>query len=139
MKYSIIIFILLTSCTSRLNQGRSKENSDNLHQIVKIDSIGNYYVIYSTKNNNKYKIVSKKENLIYEDYSQIQEKHFYDLKLINLISYSESDNPLTGFQSTSILHCYSFDVDVVICEEEGMDTLYKAENLIGLYYLSSSQ
>lgn len=135
MKYSVIIFILLTSCINRSPKVVLRENFDNMHQIVKIDSVENYYVIYSVKNDKKYKIVSKKENLVDEDYVQVQENHFYDLKLINLISYSESDNPLAGFQSTLVLNCYSFEKDVVICEEEGMETLYKAENLIGLYYI----
>jgi hypothetical protein len=63
--YSSLYFILLSLQTFKLfAQEANTELLSVECEIVKIDSIGNYYVIYAKNISEKYKIVSEKSNTI---------------------------------------------------------------------------
>jgi len=104
-----------------------------LFKINKIDSINSYYLIYSVKDNKKYKIVSKKDTRErIECKNVLKENSYYDFELENLIQEVESSNPLENKPTFPVLSCYVFDDDTKICEENEMEILYKVKNLKGL-------
>ena len=59
MKF-ILAFVVLTLTTLVTEKPRSDEKG--LFRVVKIQSIHDYYIIYASKDNLKYKIVSKKQS-----------------------------------------------------------------------------
>ena len=88
------------------------------YNVHKIKTAGKYYVIYVSKDDITYKIVSKKEKI--NDCNGIRKNKSYPLNLskIQILGGSEVD-------------CVSFDEKTVICKEPDAD-LYIATNLKGL-------
>ena len=131
----ILVFtsILFISCNKKINRPVLEKEKSTLFKINKIDSINNYYLIYSIKENKKYKIVSKKDTTEFvkcKDF--LTENSYYNFELENLIPEVESSNPLENKPTFPILSCYLFDDDTKICEEDEMEILYKAKKLKGL-------
>ncbi len=130
LAFSTVLFI---GCNKKINQPVLEKEKTTLFKINKIDSINNYYLIYSLKGNKKYKIVSKKRTTEFVKCKGfLTENSYYNFELENLIPEEESSNPLENKPSFPVLSCYLFDDDTKICEEVEMEILYKAKNLKGL-------
>lgn len=133
MKYIILILtiILLTSCKTRSNSDQSE-----LYKVLKIDSINSYYIVYCEKDAEKYKIVSKEQNANISNYgSKIKIGESYNLTLDYYHPNNNDKNPLTNTSTTPyVIRCYMF-TDTEICQEQGINGLYIAKNLKGLYYV----
>lgn len=129
----IVLSILFINCSEKVNQPILEKGKDSLFKINKLDSINNYYVIYSIKDGKKYKIVSKKETGEFVNCKNpLKENGYYNFELENLIPEPESSNPLENKPTFPVLSCYLFDDDTKICEENEMEILYKAKNLKGV-------
>lgn|SRR5690606_583709 len=127
----ILISVLFVNCSKKMNPPVLEKPT--LFKINKIDSINSYYLIYSVKDNKKYKIVSKKDTRErIECKNVLKENSYYDFELENLIPEVESSNPLENKPTFPVLSCYVFDDDTKICEENEMEILYKVKNLKGL-------
>ena len=89
-----------------------------MYKVNRIKAIGKYYVIYATKNDSVYKIVSKKEKI--GDCRRIRKNESYrlDLSKIQALGGPEVD-------------CISFSKRTVICKEPDAQ-LMVANNLKGL-------
>ncbi len=89
------------------------------YKIEKIKSVNGYYVIYASRNDSIFKIVSKKAN--HQVCSEkIKKNRCYMLKF-------EEVNSLAGPE----VECFSFDERTEICRELGIG-LYVSTNLAGL-------
>ncbi|MFV0306104.1 MAG: hypothetical protein ACK5IC_11565 [Moheibacter sp.] len=129
----IALSILFISCSEKLSQPILEKDKNALFKVNKLDSINNYYVIYSIKDAKKYKIVSKKETGEFVKCKNLlKENSYYNFELENLIPEVQSPNPLENKPTFPVLSCYLFDDDTKICEEKEMEILYKAKNLTGL-------
>lgn len=118
MKIAILYFAIIfsTSWTERPEQ-----LDDDSFMVVKISRKHDYYIIYAIKDNEKYKIVSKKTA---DDCSKIRTNHKYLLRLEEL-----------KFLGGDEVNCVSFDKRTVICKCEDEDCVYglfMATNLRGL-------
>ena len=135
MKCILIFFyiVLFISCKSG-NVVSDTDSQDYLHEVKSIDSINNWYVIYSIKNDTIYKIVSKKENA-FNSCKRIKTGKKYSFYLI---SKNESPPVINGVklqpQNYLDVNCFSFDEKTNICiePEKGIYKLSFAENLKGL-------
>ena len=131
-----LIFYFLFFCLIILNCNTKKIIYKEIeeYQIVKIDIINDWYIIYAVRNDNKYKIVSSKNNSL-TFCNKISEGNSYILKLA---SRSENAPTINGVKLTPInpcsVQCYSFDskTDICIEPENGIYDLYFCENLKGL-------
>jgi|SRR5690554_101125 len=135
MKLAFLILIFISiGCKVSQNQSSLEIYQDKKYSVEKIDSVNNYYLIYLIQDNNKFKIVSKKglENST-SCMEKIEVGQEYLLELQKLVPTPIKDsNPLGNKPSLSILSCYYFDENTKICEEVGMEVLYKTNNLVGL-------
>jgi hypothetical protein len=114
----IVLYFAITLWTSGTE---GEQLGDNLFEIVKLSRQHDYYIIYATKDNLKYKIVSKKTT---DDCSKIRTHQKYELKLTEL-----------KFLGGGEVNCLSFDKRTVICKCDDKDCVYglfMATNLRGL-------
>jgi len=87
IRYSGLYFILLILQIFKLSAQEAYPDLLSIEcEIVKIDSVGNYYVIYAKDTSEKYKIVSKKHDTICQDITVGQSYR------ITLSSYIRSAN-----------------------------------------------
>jgi hypothetical protein len=127
---TILLCMFLLACTS-IKKQENISKTDDLYNVFKIDSMNSYYIIYATKKDSIYKIVSKKEK-IYKC-NIIKSGLSYKLKL-----HSMRDNPPTigGVKIKPInymdINCFQFDNETSICKEKGIYDLYFADNINGL-------
>ena len=119
MKF-ILAFFILTLPTLVTEKPRSDEKG--LFRVVKIQSIHDYYVIYASKDNLKYKIVSKKQSRDGCVKIRRNQEYKFELKELEFLGGSE-------------VNCVSFDKRTIICRCEDEDCafgLFMTNNLQGL-------
>jgi hypothetical protein len=108
-----IFLFLIFAATCTLSQGQAPT-----YKVNKIKTVRNYYVIYLTRNDSTYKVVSKREKI--NSCNKIKKNMSYTIEFskVNFLGGSEVD-------------CFQFDKKTIICKE--IDTgLYVATNLKGL-------
>jgi hypothetical protein len=112
-----------------------QQGSDN-YEVIKIDSINSYYLIYSKKNDSIFKIVSHKPLIKVKKCNRIKMGSDYPFLLHSIL-----DNLPAGFKNLSPkrnpqINCVGFDESTSICVEEGMvRDLFSADNLQGLCFV----
>ena len=130
-----IILILTIICSCRNSKNVSSTDKVGLFKIIKVGSLNNWHIIYATKNDTLFKIVSKKEKNVDSNCNKINGGQYYNLKI-----HSRKENPpeINGIKLSPVnyidITCYSFDANTSICIEpkKGIYDLYFAENLKGL-------
>lgn len=135
MKLVFLVLIFASiGCKVSQNQSSLEIYQDKKYSVEKIDSINSYYLIYLIQDKKKFKIVSKrKSGNLSSCVKKIEVGQEYLLELQKLVPTPIKDsNPLSNKPSLTILSCYYFDENTKICEEVGMEILYKANNLDGL-------
>jgi hypothetical protein len=94
------------------------------HKIIKIDSIGNVYIIYAKKENVYYKILSDKISENNEACNQIIIEHYYNLKLKSMFE----DRTRPSFKISGVL----YNEQEIEFERDSINDLHFAENIRGL-------
>src|SRR5215813_7095255 len=127
IKLSVLTIVLyaISFCKDRSTEINILSPRDSLYRIEKIDSINSLYVIYASKRNKKFKIVSTKQ---FSNGDQIAINGFYDLKLYSLL-YPEDINLIQ-----SPVGCTKLDSLTKICVEDSILDINSAENLKGLFF-----
>jgi hypothetical protein len=98
------------------------------YTILKIDSITNYYLVYGSRNDSIFKIVSKKENSA-GVCQKIQPGKKYALNLRSSIITGKNITPATN----DLVQCIGFDSTTTICFEDScVQDLFRTYNLKGL-------
>lgn len=135
--FGIILLTLLiaTACSHRnITRSNSSSNSvDTTYTVYKIDSIGNFYLIYAKRTDTLYKIVSEKK---------------YDLRCkkiktgksysFNLVSIGKNPIIIDGARMYAFLvNCLTFDEETVICleRENGITDLFYTKDIKGLCFI----
>jgi len=120
-------FICNTKASNGVNETKSNKGKQKYFKILKIDSIQKVYVIYASKNDSTFKIVSAKKDS-FAACVQIRKGKFYDLKIISIFPqnfYQKKDISNARFGGTLV-------------KLEGNDVvwdLFVCENLSGLCYI----
>jgi hypothetical protein len=89
------------------------------YTISKIEKVRKYFVVYASRNDSLFKIVSKKKGLF--QLGKIRKGRAYRFKLRAL-----------QFLSGPEIDCMGFGKKTIVCREEEYDELHIATNLIGL-------
>lgn len=120
---TILFFLWTVSSHANINE--------DIYEVYRIDSVNSFYIIYCSKDTQKYKIVSEKKDILSNDFVRVEVGGFYNLILKSFPDKS-SENPLTN-NSSLLISCYMFDKDTEICREPGINGLFTSPNLVGLY------
>lgn len=127
------------SVTSRENNGLKVKKIDFGYRlgsfVEKIDSINNYYVIYTIDSiGNQYKIVSKKQ--IGSTCKEIELDSFYTFNVKELLSIDQpnmgSDKFSTPVNYLDLKRCTRLDNRTEVCTEPNITNVYTSTNLLGL-------
>ena len=111
-------------------------NSNHGYRVRKIESIGNFYVIYARKDGATFKIVSPKNDMEVYYGTKIRRGGTYNLVLRSKNDLLMEANP--NFVPISLWKtCTYFGNGTYICTNprRGIYDLYFSENLVGLYLL----
>lgn len=137
-RYIFILILITLTTTSCAGQKRELKNEKSIKTITgnfvitKIDSTASYYLIYGSKKEDSYKIISRKE-VKQNGLKTLEIGKSYLLSLKNFIQ--PNNNPLTGYSSSD--PCFFLDDKTEICREKDVFGPYMTEDLIGLYYVKN--
>ncbi|WP_177762022.1 hypothetical protein [Flavobacterium sp. I3-2] len=126
----VLVVIFFTSCKIV----RNKTKYDEYHKIIKLDSINDYYLVYTSKNDSIFKIISKKGYVKEGKKVKIGKKY-----PIKVRSMRDNTPTIKGIKISPInfldVNCFQFDDSTKICKEEGIYDLYFSKNLKGIYFI----
>lgn len=127
--------MLCCTCATKVRSDKSVEQADTIYRIDAIDSVNSFYIIYAAKDNQKYKIVSKKGNI--EGCKKIMVGKVYKFTLESILAekIKLGDKEFSSSNSLNV-DCFSFDENTEICKEhsKGINDLHKTKDLVGLCY-----
>jgi len=131
--FIILFFALFFSCKN--SQNIVHKDSKTLFKVIKIDFINTWGIIYATRNDTLFKIVSKIDKSYNDSCNQVQKGGYYAFEL-----NSRRDNvpEINGIKLKPVnyldIECYGFDEKTNICIEpkKGIYDLHFAKNLKGL-------
>ena len=133
----LLLFIFFASCGKSVFTNKGNNLNLTSYKVYKIETINDYYLIYATKKDSLYKIVSKKESST-SNCTKIRLNNYYNFKL-----HSRRENAPTigGVKLNPVnyldVHCYMYDKDTKICidTKNGIYDLYYADNVKGLCFI----
>lgn len=133
MKIVALIFLMcmICSCGSSIKSIQKSEGRLS-YRIYKIDSVGNFFLLYAKRNDIVYKIVSDKitDN---PALPRIRVGKKYNLELRSLKSI-QAEN---GIHLSNFIDCHTFDSISIICVEtpKMRDLHFAQKSISGLRYL----
>tara|TARA_R110000850_G_scaffold25451_1_gene73427 strand:+ start:123 stop:554 length:432 start_codon:yes stop_codon:yes gene_type:complete len=138
-KKYLFIFILFLFVSCFFSQAKRTDGSSfnrlTEYKILKIDSINNFYLIYATKADTLFKIVSEKKFsdncrkiIIGKDYSLNLESIWRKEVMIGDVDVSPSKTP-------HVSCLYLNEITKVCLEGDSIRDIYETKNLEGLCYL----
>lgn len=136
MLNAMLTSLILFSCAS-LKEPNVSGQSKSSYLIKEIDSINSWYVIYATKKDSIYKIITKKENNVAAGCKKLELGRSYQLALVSRKNEVPEINgvkirPVNALDN----QCYTYDEKTSICIEpsKGIFDLYHTPSVIGLCY-----
>jgi len=128
---NIMIFLISFFLVSCVMTKKSNYIKREYHKVTKLDSINNYYLIYTIKNDSIFKIVSEKCYL--NNCKKIKVGKSYSPKLVSMRSSVPSIGELKILPVNYLdVKCFQFDENTQICKEEGIYDLYFTKDIKGL-------
>ena len=129
----LIVCLFLYSCSGQ-NKISGNQSRKSLYRIKKVKSVNDWNIIYATKRDSTYKIISKKTNDRHTDCRVIKKGQYYDLAL-----NSRKNNPpvINGVKVNPVnVECYRYDNSTTICIEpkRNIYDLHDTPNILGLCY-----
>jgi hypothetical protein len=132
MKLTLIIAAVMLIACFRTGARYSNENT-NPYKVYKLDSINNYYLIYASRKDSLYKIVSKKEPS--KNCNQIRKDGEYQFKLHSSIAHRRIGGKEILPQNSLLVNCFYYDESTSIClEGDSIRDLHYADNIKGLCF-----
>ena len=107
---------------------------DNKYLVTKIDSLNNYYIIYTTKGNENQKIISKKDNAICNNKISLGKR--YIIETTSIFNFKiKSGDTVKEIKNSVNIDCMILD-EIKFCKEPnlGIYDVLKAKNIKGLCY-----
>ena len=129
-----IIIATTIACNSAKKDCSSCNGED--HLITKIDSINNYYIIYTKLNDENYKLVSEKKTSKCKKKVVVGKKYHLVTESIFSIKIKDKDT-IRVINNNINIKCISLG-DTEICKdyEMGIYDVFTSENLQGLCYIN---
>lgn len=133
----LLLSILFVSCGKSSLMNKENDLKLTSYKVYKIETINDYYLIYASKNDSLFKIVSKKD-LSALNCSKIRLNNYYNFKLH---SRRENAPVINGVKMDPVnylvINCYKYDKDTEICidAKNGIFDLYYADNVKGLCFI----
>lgn len=127
---TLFLFIIITCSPTRNKETINNQN----HLVTKIDSINNYYVIYTKQNNQNYKFVSEKSSTGCRDKIVVGKKYDFNMKSIFEFKIKDKDTVKEITNHVNI-DCIILG-ETKICKEYENEIfdVYTSKNLEGLCY-----
>lgn len=133
MKSFLLVCLAIVACQSLKPTIPGSKYSGEF-KITRIDSTGNYYLLYASRNDSTFKKISKKEETI-RGCEPIALNHDYKLTMQSAMPDIRVGKGV--YSATKNLHvdCYGFNSETTICFEKGCirDLFYSLE-LQGVCY-----
>ena len=137
MKKFMPILLVMLCCTgaTKVHSGKSAGQVDTIYTVDAVDSVNSFYIIYAAKNNQRYKIVSKKGDIKGCKKIMAGKEYKFNLKSILAEKIKLGDKEFSSSNSLNV-DCFSFEGNTEICKEQskGIYDLHKTEDLVGLCY-----
>ncbi len=126
-----LILLFLASCSYNKKLNKEVGSGKDYYYITKIKTIGNWYVIYATKGDSTYKIVSKIQQNQPKS-CRVRKGRYYAIELHWIL---EKESPKVS--NYADVACYNYDPRTTICiePEKGIYKLYNTPDIKGLCYL----
>jgi hypothetical protein len=139
MKYYIflILFFCISCSQTRYGISLKEDHPSALYNINKIETHRSYYIIYAQKNDSLFKIISEKE-VDAEDGIKIKRGKSYELNLRKTFPVDS----IFGFAlapNLGIIGIEMPDESIVNVEKKSHYSLYRSDNLKGLYIQKEPQ
>jgi len=134
----LFLITILLSCNSKSFIYNNKDKEviipSKKYEILKIDSVNSFYIVYLKKDNKKYKVVSKKEVIKECDFIHVGSEYEFNLSSIRSEKYKFGNKTIS---SSLVVNCFYFDKQTKICieESEGIYDLFWTNQLKGLCYI----
>jgi 2-hydroxy-3-keto-5-methylthiopentenyl-1-phosphate phosphatase len=131
----ILLAMLCCTCATKVSSDKLVEQADTIYRIDSIDSVNSFYIIYALKDNQKYKIVSKKDDIKGCKKIVVGKDYKFNLESILAEKIKLGDKEFSSSNSLTV-DCFSFDDNTEICKEQskGIHDLHKTKDLVGLCY-----
>jgi hypothetical protein len=127
----LIIWLLCEAYTSF-----SQDKPDDLYLIKNIHSVNNWNIIYASKQDSLYKVITPKESTSPPNCRRLVKGHYY-----NLILHSRRTNPaiINGIKVAPVnyldVHCYNYDEQTTICIEPKKEFMIYTQRRIFMGYV----
>lgn len=119
----VIISGLLLSCSPRTSERI-------LITVTKIDSVGNYYVIYGTHDSKIYKLLSKRVSEFAGTPVEVDSRYKFSIK--SAVFTGKIGSTVISPTTNDLVKCVRFDSVSLICKEKGcVWDLFYSDNLRG--------
>ena len=122
----VLFFFINISCEDKNKAWVPLSAVDTSHLVYKIDSVNNFYVIYSIREKINYKILSEKNPKAQGVKIKIGGRFNFDR--MERISEGDTFRPGHGY-------CISVDDSTKICTEKGILAIDFVRNIDGLYFI----
>lgn len=130
-KFVLMVILFMLSCAG-IKQKRQNHNDDSF-LINKIESKDNWYIVYACRHDSVFMIVSKKTEIVNQNWAKIIIGKYYNLRLSSIIPVINGVKmfPVNYLDYAGI----SLDEQtfVNINPSKGIFDVYSAENLKGLF------
>lgn len=136
--YILFVTFIVLSCKPTLVEQSTQENKSYAeYQLIKIDTIDEYYLLYFKDLTKISKVISKKNNDVkFRKKNKLKLGDIYNLKLIEMYeNYDTSGLNIANYMS--LKRCVKLHPSVKICNEPGIE-LYVTDNIIGDFYINEN-
>jgi hypothetical protein len=134
------IYILMCFVAFSITKVYGFDKVDSLYKILKVKTIGNYYVIHAQRNDSLFKIISKKVDLQNPHLEVLKKGKYYNF------NFGKEDKDTTKVKAEPLVGIANY-LDVkrslywsdtkIKCTKPFHYRIYTTKNLIGLYYSPS--
>ncbi|MFW5879713.1 MAG: hypothetical protein ACOCUV_02705 [bacterium] len=133
----LLILLMYFACGHNISvfNNQTKLLMDDSYQVIKIDSLNNYYLIYAENNDRLYKIVSRKEDSL--NGIKIQVNNYYKFDLFSIRDSAPTINGVRLLPQNYLdIECYTYDENTAICiERDSIIELHHSRNIKGRYFI----
>jgi hypothetical protein len=126
---SIIFVITITFCAPL----RSTQDQAHHYTVSRLDSIGNFYLIYAMRNDSIFQIASGKTRSTNCDPLEVNGKYVFKLK--SRIFIGEVNGTKITRATNDLVKCIGLDRVTTVCFDDNcVQDLFYTENIAGLCY-----
>ncbi len=130
----LVFSIILLSALSGTTQTNLADNNVELFKVEEIDTMNDWHIIYSTKGDSTYMIVSSNETIIIDKGEKIEIGKYYPFQLISLTIINGTKTiPLNYLDFTGVR--LDEETLVNINPEKGIYDIYTSKNVVGLRFV----